>query len=120
MAPIGGDKSEATNPPLRHAEHALTERRGVKPVADIEPRAPGFEFTRRHRLNVDKKVVKASGAGKAGIVGCVEHAMRVAERPFGMFQGQELNEALGTDPRPAPEQSLKMKFAQIHAFCHLA
>jgi hypothetical protein len=92
----------------------------VKAIADPEPRALGFELPRRHGLNVDKQVVQPPGAGKAGIVSGVEHAVRLAEQALGMFQGQELNEAFGTDPRPAPEQALEMELAQVHAFGDLA
>src|SRR5208337_2603340 len=114
-APTSADESQTANAPLRHRKQALPERTRVKAIADAEPRSLGFKLARRHGLNVDEQVVQPPGTRKAGVVSCVEHAVRPLEQLLGMFQGQELNEALGADPRPAAEQSLKMELAQVHA-----
>ena len=67
----------------RHSPKGL----GSKSVTDVKACPPGFELARRHGLDLDKQVVQAPGAGKAGVISGVEHTVRAAEQLLGMLQG---------------------------------
>src|SRR3989304_1401015 len=58
------------------------------------------------------------GAGQPPLAGKVEHAARRGQPRLGMLDGEVLDEALGTDARPAREQALKMMLAEVQVPGH--
>jgi len=75
----------------------------VDSITNNHPFAMVFASAGGHRLAVKKQIVQPSGAGKSG---------GLPEEWLGIFYGEELQKLFRADPGPAPEQVLKMKFAQ--------
>src|SRR5512145_3199832 len=57
--------------------------------------------------------MQPSRAGQPDRAGKVEHAARCGQARLGVLDGEVLDEALGTDARPAREQALKMMLAEM-------
>jgi hypothetical protein len=105
-------KGECTEAAGSCRHQALAELAGVKTVGDGQPGAAVFEFARRHRFHRHEEVVEAAGAGEAGVVGRVEHAVRLRQQLLRVLDSQKLEKALRADAGPTSEDALQVAGAE--------
>ena len=86
----------------------------MKAVADFEVPAPRFVFPRRHGVAGDEQVVQTAWTGQPRAERGVEDTFGGGEPRLGVRERQRLEEALGRDTGPAPEQALKVVRAEAH------
>jgi hypothetical protein len=84
----------------------------VQAVAHDQALPARLHVTRGDRFAGHEQVVKAPRPGKTGFIGGVQHIARLLQQAPGVFLREKLEEALGADPHPAPEQALEMELAQ--------
>ncbi len=111
-------KREPAHPTLGHADPRRAEGGGVDACADGEAGPPLFDLARGHGVQGHHQIVEPSRPGEPGRVGRVQHVFRALEQALGVGCGQVLHKALGADPRPAAEETLKVMLAQPHLGRH--
>ena len=100
------DEAEAGQAARRGDDDRFAERRGVEAVGEAQVVAA--IVARRQRLMGDEEVVQPARAGKADVVGGVEHARRIAQQFARALDGDRLQKGLRRQPRPALEDVLKV------------
>ena len=91
----------------------LSERPLVVAIGDRQPTAAAAVLARGHGLQRHEVIVQPPRTGQSTVQAGVQHAARCVQQPLGVGHGEALEEALGRDAGPAPEQTLAVERAQI-------
>src|SRR4249920_3311937 len=94
-------------------DQGRAEWRFMHAIADGKPGTAGLIFSRRQGFQSHEEIMQPSRAGQPDRAGKVEHAARRGQARLGVLNGEVLDEALGTDARPAREQALEMMLAEV-------
>ncbi len=101
------DETETRHAARRRDHDRLAEGRGMEAVSERQIVAP--IVARSQRLVGDEQVMQPARAGKADVIGRVEHARRVAQEFPRALDGDGLQERLRRQPRPALENVLEVR-----------
>ncbi len=86
----------------------------------VRPIPTQLVFTRGDCFPGDEQIMQPARAGKPNLISSFQDAGGLSQQLLGMFLGDELQEAFGTDAYPACEQALEMIFTEVDVFSDLA